>query len=392
MSYDFDAVVDRRHSDSVKWDRYKGRDVIPMWVADMDFRCAPEILAALHRVVDHGVFGYAHAPDGLTACLLRRLRERYGWTVEAEHLVWLPDLGAGLHLACRAAGDEGDQVLVMPPIYPPFLAAPKRSGRQRLDVPLSLRNGRWAMDLDAVARAITPRTRAVLLCNPHNPVGRLYTAEELRGLMDLCRRHDLVVCSDEVHAELTLDADLRHVPTAMLSADAAARTITLLSASKTFNVPGLRCAVAVIADEGLRRRFRGAFAGLVSGGNPFGYAASLAAWRDAEPWRLALVDYLRGNRDLVERAIADTPPLAMTHVEATYLAWIDARALCADNPAALFEEAGVGLMDGKEFGAPGYVRLNFGCPRSLLREALDRIGRAVGGGEAGRALADEQSR
>jgi cystathionine beta-lyase len=379
MDYDFETMVDRRNANSVKWDRYGGRDVIPMWVADMDFRCAPEIVEALRRVADYGVFGYSHAPDELVACLLGRLGDRYGWTVEPNHLVWLPDLGSGLHLACHAACDPDDEVLVMPPIYPPFLAAPTDSQRRRLDVPLRRHDGRWTMDLDAMDRAVNPRTRLVMLCNPHNPVGRLYSADELRGLLDLCRKHDLTVCSDEVHAELILDAHLRHVPTATLSVDAAARTITLLSASKTFNVPGLRCAVAVIADDRLRRRFRQAFAGLVSGGNPFGYAASLAAWRDGEPWRLELIDYLRGNRDLIERAIADLPPLAMAHVEATYLAWIDARGLGVDSPAALFEQAGVGLMDGKEFGAPGYVRLNFGCPRSLLAEALERMRRAVAG-------------
>ncbi|MBN2584324.1 MAG: aminotransferase class I/II-fold pyridoxal phosphate-dependent enzyme, partial [Planctomycetes bacterium] len=238
MSYDFDTIIDRRNTNSVKWDKYKGRDVIPMWVADMDFRSPPEVVAALHRVAENGIFGYTYPPDELVACGLKRMKDRYGWTVAAEHLVWLPDLGSGLHLACRCVGNEDDQVLVMPPIYPPFLAAPKASDRRRLDVPLVCRDGRWVMDIEAVDRAVTPRTRVVLLCNPHNPVGRLFTRDELAALMDVCRRHNLVVCSDEVHAELTLDADLRHVPTATLSDDAAVRTITLTSASKTFNVPG----------------------------------------------------------------------------------------------------------------------------------------------------------
>lgn len=379
MNFDFDTPIDRRGTASSKWDKYAGRDILPMWVADMDFRSPPEVVEALKGRAEHGVFGYTHPPDELVDCIESMCRRQYGWAIEPEWIVWLPGLGVGLNLVCRAVAGRGDDVLTMTPIYPPFLAAPKRQDRNLVTVPLAQDNGRWVMDLAALEQAITPRSRLLLLCNPHNPVGRLYSPDELAALMSICREQNLVVCSDEIHSGLILDEGRRHVPTVVACPEMAERTITLMAPSKTFNLPGLHCAFAVISDEKLRDAFRKAKEGLVPGVSIFGYTAALAAYRHGRQWHRALLGYLRANRDVVERMIGQTPGLQMAHVEATYLAWIDVRELERDNALAFFEAAGVGLSDGRDFGLPGFVRLNFGCPRSRLVEALNRIRQAAGG-------------
>ncbi|MEZ4600665.1 MAG: PatB family C-S lyase [Syntrophotaleaceae bacterium] len=377
--FNFDHEVDRRGTGSLKWDKYAGRDVIPLWVADMDFASPPAVLEALRERLDHGVFGYTGAPGELVEVIRERLLDLYGWRIEADWLVWLPGLVTGLNVACRAVGEEGDEVLTHVPIYPPFLSAPELSSRRTVRVPLVETGGRWVIDFDHLEQAITPRSRLFLLCNPQNPTGRVFSREELEGIAAFCERHGLILCSDEIHCDLILDPACRHLPTAGLDPSVAARTITLMAPSKTFNLPGLGCSFAIISDPVLRQRFRRVMAGIVPYVNLFGYAAALAAYRDGGPWLSALIEYLRGNRDLVREAVAAMPGLSMTPVEATYLAWIDARRLQLTDPAAFFDDAGVGLSDGREFGMPGFLRLNFGCPRPLLRRGLERMARAVAG-------------
>ncbi len=376
-SFDFDAVVDRRASASVKWDRFAGQDVIPLWVADMDFRSPPAVLEALHRRIDHGVFGYTHPAQSLNAAVVDHFRHHYAWTIEPEWLLWLPGVVTGLSVACRAVGQAGDEVLTCSPVYPPFMTVPAAMERRAVIVPLCQDGPRWTMDFDDLEQAITARTQLILLCQPHNPVGRLWDWEELTKLAALAKRHDLIVCSDEIHADLILEPGLRHRPLAMLDPDAASRTITLHAPSKTYNIPGLGCSFAVVADPQLRRRLRQAMAGIVPEVNLLGLAAAEAAYRHGEPWRQALIAYLRGNRDLVMTAMATMPGLRMTPVEATYLAWIDARDSGIADPEAFFTAAGVGLSDGAAFGLPGFVRLNFACARSLLAQALERMHHAL---------------
>ena len=371
--YDFDTLIDRTTSASLKWDKYKGRDAIPLWVADMDFRSPPEIINALHARVAHGVFGYTVPPATLTAAVIDHLQQAYGWTVEPEWLVWLPGLVCGLNVACRAVGYLGDQVLTCTPNYPPFMSAPVLSGRSSVTVPLVLNGSCWQMDLGAMERAITPHTRLFLLCNPHNPVGRVWSEEELVQLAALAERHDLLICSDEIHAGLILDADKRHVPIATLAPEIADRTITLHAPSKTFNIPGLACSFAVISNQRLRNILLRTMDGIVPHVNLLGYAATEAAYRLGELWRQELINYLRRNRDLVLDAVTDMPGLSATPVEATYLAWIDMRGTGMEKATDFFEQAGVGLSDGVAYGLPGFARLNFGCPRRLLVEALRRM-------------------
>ena len=370
----FDTPIDRRGSDSFKWGKYAGRDILPLWVADMDFAAPPAVLAALHRRIEHGVFGYGGPWPSLTESVLALLQGEYGWSIEPEWLVWLPGLVTGLNVACRAVDGE---VLTATPIYPPFLSAPHFSGRKLNRVDLALDNNRWQWDMAAVQQATTAATRLFLFCHPHNPVGRCWSRDELLALADYAERNDLVVCSDEIHCGLILDADKRHIPFASLSPAAAQRSITLLAPSKTFNIPGLGCAFAVIPNPALRRRFEQAMHGIVPHVNVLGLAACEAAFRHGGDWHRELIAYLHGNRDRVAATMASLPGVRMAPVEATYLAWIDVRDLRLAKPAAHFEAHGIGLSDGADFGAPGWLRLNFGCPRATLDEALTRFERAV---------------
>lgn len=370
---DFDQVIDRRGTCSTKWDKYAGRDMLPLWVADMDFASPPSVVEALQARIQHGVFGYTDAPESLIEAVRAYAHVHYRWALEPDWLVWLPGLVPGLNLACRAVGQAGDAVLTATPVYPPFLRAPGNSGRELITAALVDRGADWGWDFDALAAAITPRTRLLLLCHPHNPVGRVWREHELGRLIELAQRHDLIICSDEIHCDLILEPGVAHVPLAVTDAAFASRTITLLAPSKTWNLPGLGCSLAVIPDPALRRRFRHEMAGLVPGVNVLGFTAAEAAYRDDGAWRSALLDYLRGNRERLRDWFAGGRRLKLTVPEATYLAWIDARAIDPVNPLPHFEALGVGLSDGRDFGFPGYVRLNFGCRRALLTAALDRM-------------------
>ncbi len=367
----FDEIVDRRHTSSIKWDRYGDRDILPLWVADMDFRAPSPVMAALEKRVRHGIFGYTHAPAELATTVVSMLLSEYGWQVEKEAIVWLPGLVTGLNLACRTAG--GGNAITSIPIYPPFLSAPIHSKMNVSKSPMILDEGRWIDDMDALEKSVTSGSSLLLFCNPHNPTGRVFERSELLQIAEYCERHDLLICSDEIHCGILLD-DKKHIPIASLSKEVEKRTITLMAPSKTYNIPGLSISFAVIPDPGLRKRFVAEMEGIVPHVNALGYEAALAAYRDSGKWRGALIDYLRGNRDLVEKSVKEMG-LEMAHVEATYLAWIDAGKI--ENPASFFENAGVGLSDGADFGFPGFVRLNFGCPRSRLTEALNRMESAL---------------
>lgn len=369
----FDTVIDRRSSDSEKWRKYADRDILPLWVADMDFAAPPAVLAALHRRLEHGVLGYGGAWPSLTESVLTHLENEYAWHIEPEWIVWLPGLVSGLNVACRSI--DGD-VVTAAPIYPPFLSAPHLSGRRLNRIDLACTGTRWHWDIAALQQATRPESRLFLLCHPHNPVGRCWSRDELQALAGHAEAHDLIVCSDEIHCGLILDEDKRHIPFASLSPAIAQRTITLMAPSKTFNIPGLGCAFAIIADPALRRRFERTMLGIVPHVNVLGLAACEAAFRDGGDWHRELIAYLRGNRDRVAAVMSGLPGIRMASVEATYLAWLDIRDLKLEHPAAHFEAHGLGLSDGAAFGAPGWLRLNFGCPRTTLDEALRRFERA----------------
>ena len=388
MTYDFDTPIDRRGTDSQKWQKYAGRDILPLWVADMDFRSPPEVIAALHARVDHGVFGYARPTRSTIDTIVEALHARYHWSIDPSWLVWLPGLVVGLNITARAFAQPGEAVLCNPPVYPPFLTAPAQQGREVIAVPLTLRPAeghaaatrRWEIDWDALERAVTPRTRLFFLCNPHNPVAQVFRREELARLAEFCLRHNLLLCSDEIHCDLILD-ELPHVPTGTLGAEIARRTITLMAPSKTYNLPGLGTSLAIIPDAAVRAQFVRATTGMVAEVNCLGYTACAAAYCHGEPWRQALLAYLRSNREhLLACAAHELPGLRIeAPIEATYLAWCNIAALGLKDPVAHFEKHGVGLSDGRPFGAPpgAYLRLNFGCPRATLVAALARMKQAV---------------
>ncbi|MEX2044628.1 MAG: PatB family C-S lyase [Opitutus sp.] len=377
MSFDFDTPIDRNGTDSQKWQKYAGRDVLPLWVADMDFKSAPAIIEALHRRVDHGIFGYARPVKSTVEAVVDAMARRHGWSIDPSWIVWLPGLVVGLNVTARAFAERGDEVLTLSPVYPPFMTAPKNSGRIQVMVPWRPGAGRWTIDWEALERAVTPRSRIFFLCNPHNPLARVWRREELDRLGDFCERHNLLICSDEIHCDLIFDPALPHVPTALLAPGIAARTVTLMAPSKTYNVPGLGTSLAIIPDAMRRARFLRATAGIVAEVTALGFAACEAAYRDCEPWRQALLAYLEGNRDYLVGAVARELPGVQIEapIEATYLAWLNVSAAGLASPATHFEQHGVGLSDGAMFGAAkgSHVRLNFGCPRATLVEAIRRM-------------------
>lgn len=378
MNFDLDTPITRRGTGCIKYDRRPELD--PFWVADMDFVSAPVILEALHKRVDHGVFGYAQAHEGLNAALLDYLSDRRGAIVPQEHVVHLGGLVPALSLAARAFCTAGDAVMTCTPVYPPFIGVHHDAHVSLITVDHAKVDGRWEFDWEAMENAVTPETKVFLLCNPQNPLGRVFTAAEVEKLAGFCEAHDLVLVSDEIHCDLIFDETATpHFSALNLPEHLAKRTITLLAPSKTWNIAGLGYAFAVIPDDTIRRKFCASRGHTLSEINALAYYAAESAYRDGEPWRQELVSYLKTNRDLlVEFINTRCPGMSVEPGEATYLAWIDARGLGVENPAAHFEKkAGLFLSDGAFFGWPGWIRFNFGCSRARMLEGLEKIAAAL---------------
>lgn len=379
----FRHSAQRRGSDSGKW-RYYGEDVLPLWVADMDFASPQPIMDAIHRRVHHGVFGYGGESDELAAIFCQRMADFYNWTITPEDLIFLPGLVCGLNVVSRAVGDPRDGILVNTPVYPPFLSAPTNQGKSlnvaELAVSQEGNHLRYEVDFDAFEAAISPHTRLFLLCNPHNPVGRSYTQDEQLRMAEICARHDMLICSDEIHCDLLLD-ETAHFPMASLDPEIAQRTITLMAPSKTFNMPGLGCSLAIVQNPQLRAQINRAQAGIVPHVNLLGYSAAVAAYRDCEEWRQALLVHLAAMRDLAAATItAQMPGIHFTLPESTYLMWLDCRQVIEGNPQKFFlENAKVALNDGKSFGqgGEGFVRLNLGTCENVLTQALGQMQEAL---------------
>jgi len=380
MVYDFDQPVDRLHSDSTKWRVYAG-DVLPLWTADMDFRVAEPILAALRERVEHGVFGYCVEPAELRDVVAQRLARLYDWRVDPDAILLQTGVLTGFLQVCRVAATADEGVLVQPPVYQPIFGAPAHNGSIHQDAPLVLQpDGAYEIDVDAFEAAITDRTRVFILCNPHNPVGRVFRRGELERLAAICVRRNVLICSDEIHCDLLFPGH-RHIPIASLDAEIARRSVTLMAPSKTFNVPGLRCSFAIVPDAALRRRLAEDSRDF-SEVNNMGLIAAVAAYRDGQEWLGQALDYLRANRDfLVDYVRRELPGIDVIAPEATYLAWMDCRRSgIPGSPQAFFlERARVALQDGAWFGTGGngFVRLNFACPRATLVDALARMKRAL---------------
>lgn len=372
----FDDCPDRKGRPSLKWGKYEGQDILPLWVADMDFRAPPAVLDTAKKEAEFGNYGYAKAHPGLIESVIHHCQSLYNWKIDPNWLVWLPGMVCALNVCCRMQQDKARQALTHVPIYPPFLSAPGNFGLSCTHLPLKLEGNRFSMDFERMENTPTQPGDLFMLCHPHNPVGTAFTRKELDLFSRWARERELVICSDEIHCDLLLEPDLRHIPLGNLDPETAEHTITLMAPSKTYNLPGFGCSFAIISNSDLRLRFKKAMAGIVPDPAAMGFHLAEAAYRDGEEWRQSLLTYLRSNRDYAMSRLQSMDGLLPYSPSATYLLWIDARKLGTNNPHRFFEENGVGLSDGSDFGSPGFLRLNLGCSRNLLDQALDRMERA----------------
>ena len=392
MSYDFDRIIDRRKSNSSKWNYYPA-DVLPMWVADMDFAVPEPIIKSLHKAVEHGVFGYEMPSDELRQTVTARMKSLYNWDLGIESLVPVTGLVSGFYAAAGALCQPGDGYLIQPPVYMPFNGIQKNLGyiRQEARLVRKVEGQRlhYEIDWDGFEKAFNlegSKTKMFLLCNPHNPSGQVYSPAELAKMAELCLKNETVMVSDEIHSELLL-GDARHTPIATLSPEIAARSITLVSPSKTFNIAGLFCGFAIITDPELRERYKAVVERMTLHVSSLAQVAAEAAFSgECEDWLTDLRQYLTSNRDyLVDFVEKNLPGVQITFPRSTYLAWLDCGELVKSGkitgtPYEFFlKNAKVGLNDGAAFGSGGenYVRLNFGCPRSILQDGLERIQKSL---------------
>ncbi|MCC6189990.1 MAG: pyridoxal phosphate-dependent aminotransferase [Anaerolineales bacterium] len=385
-AYEFDRMPERDLSHSGKWRKYAA-DVLPMGLADMDFVSPEPVTRALQAFVAQGMYGYPLLGDAgsdsptLREAVVARLERLYGWRVAPEALVLLPGVVTGFNLAAHTVAQPGGEMVLQPPIYHPMLDTAAHAGLARHDATLARdADGRFGIDWDVFAGAFNANTRMFLLCNPHNPTGRVFGRDEVARMAQICLRHGVTICSDEIHAELVFDGR-RHVPIATLAPEVEQQTITLIAPSKTFNLAGLQCSVAVIPNADLRAAYVKARRGLVAWVNVLGLIAGEAAYREGDEWLAQLLPYLRANRDyLAEFVRAEMQGVRMCPPEATYLAWLDCRETSLPDPCQFFLDLGrVACVDGAQFGpgGKGFVRLNFGCPRPRLAEALKRMKAAL---------------
>jgi len=378
---DFDAVHERRGTGSSKWSKYSP-DVLPMWVADMDFPAAPEIVEAISNRLQHPLLGYGVAKDELREKIVADMQAKYGWVISEEEIVFLPGVEPGFNMALKAMLQPGDGLAVQTPVYRPILNAAGHWGLVRHDAPLRPTDAGWVMDEDVLASALS-KSKALLLCNPQNPTGKVFTADELKTIAAHCEKNGALIISDEIHCDLLFDGR-RHIPIATLSDEISDRTITLMSAAKTYNTAGLKTAFAIIRNKDIRYKFTASRLGMVDSVNILGLEATLAAFAKADDWKTEMLAYIQANRDHLSIEIAKHfPSIKLIKAEATFLAWLDCSALgLKPDPQAYFLEHGkVGFSAGSEFGDDfgQYIRVNFGCPRCLLDDGLDRMKAALRG-------------
>lgn len=392
MTNSFDQIILRRGTNSLKWDTYP-EDILPMWVADMDFRSPQPVIDALHQAVEHGIFGY---PSGLhnepsqrgelRQVLVERMARLYDWQIQPEDIFFVPGVVVGFNLVAHALGEAACSLMVQPPVYPPILGAAANAGMRRVDNPLIPQVSEagimhYEIDFDHFEQSISQDTRLFLLCNPHNPSGRVFSRLELERLAEICLRHGVAICSDEIHGDLIFEPN-RHIPIASLAPEIARNTITLMAPSKTFNIPGLQFSFAIVPNQEWRKRLEAASQGLTNWINSLGWVAALAAYREGELWLKEVLQYLQTNRDFLRQWMQEQfPQVPHTCPEGTYLAWLDCRPLnLPSNPYSFFlKKAKVAFNDGKAFGkeGEGFIRWNFACPRPILEEACDRLVQAV---------------
>lgn len=387
MKYDFDTPVERRGTGSIKWDFtekfFSLKDLLPMWVADMDFRSAEPVIKALRSVADHGIFGYAGVPESYCEAVKSWMSRRHSWDIQSDWLVQSPGVVPAIHMLVMAFSSPGDQIILQPPVYFPFFNAVRSNKRRILENPLVLKDGQYYMDFENLESNITDATRMIILCNPHNPISRVWSEQDLTRLGEICIKHAMLVISDEIHEDIVYKG-FKHVPFASLSKAFADNSITCTAASKTFNLPGLQTSNIIISNENLRKRFKETIGSVGLGApNIFGLAATEAAYRYGEEWLKQLLAYLQDNIAFVKDYISRRMPgVRIAEPQGTYLLWLDFRSCGIDNARLgnfIREDAKVGLEPGLIFGCKevGFERMNIACPRSVLEQGLARIESAV---------------
>jgi len=380
VTFNFDDTPSRKETFSFKWQKYNGKDIIPAWVADTEFRCAEPILNAISRHVDHGNLGYilpAQQTDAVNA-VVRWLADKHDWKIKPEWLVWTPGVVPAFNVACKAYCEPGDKVLIQTPNYPPLLAAPKINDLERVDIGTVIDNSdsenpRYTIDFEALeSHAADPKCKLFIVCNPMNPVGSVLTQDEIDRIATICNQHNVRLCSDEIHCDLILEPGKTHIPAGRVS-ELENNSVTLMAASKTFNVAGLGTSFAVIPDAGLRRQFTQAAAGIMPWVTVLGLAATQAAFTECDDWHQAQLAYLKENRDRVFEAVNSIEGLSMIKPDATFLAWVDASGLKVDNVLTWAEQKGVGPSPGADFHQADHFRINYGCSKQMLEDILARL-------------------
>ncbi|HAI70788.1 MalY/PatB family protein [Alteromonas australica] len=380
MTFNFDDTPSRKETFSFKWQKYNGKDIIPAWVADTEFRCAEPILNAISRHVEHGNLGYilpAQQTDAVNA-VVRWLADKHDWQIKPEWLVWTPGVVPAFNVACKAYCEPGDKVLIQTPNYPPLLAAPKINDLERVDIGTVIDNSdsenpRYTIDFEALeSHAADPKCKLFIVCNPMNPVGSVLTQDEIDRIATICNQHNVRLCSDEIHCDLILEPGKTHIPAGRVS-ELENNSVTLMAASKTFNVAGLGTSFAVIPDAGLRRQFTQAAAGIMPWVTVLGLAATQAAFTECDDWHQAQLAYLKENRDRVFEAVNSIEGLSMIKPDATFLAWVDASGLKVDNVLTWAEQKGVGPSPGADFHQADHFRINYGCSKQMLEDILARL-------------------
>jgi cysteine-S-conjugate beta-lyase len=373
MVFDFDTPTNRLNSDSIRWDSYDSNMVLPLWVADMDFQSPPCVIDALSKKVQDGIYGYTHSPHQFNEMIAQYLLEQYQWEVDPDWIVILPSVVSGLYTAVQQLTEVDDAVVVPNPVYHHLKLACTESQRRVLDLPLQLEAGRWVIPNHELAHLIKQKTRLALLCNPQNPGSTVFTKAELQSFGEFCIENNLWICSDEIHAGLVLDEKKKHIPLASISQIISQRTVTLMSLNKTFNFPGTGLAWAIAENPMLRKAMQVGLHQAIAPPNLFAYTATVAAITAGEPWRQALIEYLRSNRDLIHNTIEKIDGLSIAAMEGSYLAWIDCSQLKHPNPHQLFLDAGLATSPGSQFGNADFVRLNFGTQQARVKQALEII-------------------
>lgn len=381
--FNFDEIINRRHTNSYKWDSAEGDDVLPMWVADMDFRTAPVVAEALRKRVDHGVFGYTKVPEAYYDSIIGWFRSRHGWTIKREQIIYTSGVVPAISAIIKALTTPGDKVIVQTPVYNCFFSSIRNNGCEILSNPLLREGLSYRMDFeDLEKKASDPAAKLLLLCNPHNPAGRVWTREELLRLNDICRRNGVMVISDEIHGELVFPPS-RYIPFASISRECQENSIVCSSPSKAFNIAGLQIANIISDNEEIRRRIdRAININEVCDVNPFGVEALMAAYTpEGEEWLEALREYLHGNyKTLREYFRTYMPQLPVIEMEGTYLVWIDCRSLHLSSEeieTRLLATERLWLNAGAMYGDDGYMRINIACPRSVMLEGLNRLHRFI---------------